>query len=77
MGVPPRVKMNSVVKQLLYILKLFRVTAGCRGKETFRIMYPKYSVLDMIQRNPPPLRIIWINNPLFDFSKETIYPFSD
>ena len=50
------VKMSSVVKQLLYVLKLFRVTAGCihsfwiRSKETFRIMYPKYPVLDMIQR---------------------------
>ena len=50
------VKMNSVVKQLLYVLKLFRVTAGCihsfriRSKETFRIMYPKYPVLDMTQR---------------------------
>ena len=49
-------KMSSVVKQLLYVLKLFRVTAGCihsfriRSKETFRIMYPKYPVLDMIQR---------------------------
>ena len=50
------VKMSSVVKQLLYILKLFRVTAGCihsfriRSKETFRIMYRKYPVLDMILR---------------------------
>ena len=50
------VKMSSVVKQLLYVLKLFRVTSVCihsfpiRSKETFRIMYPKYPVLDMIQR---------------------------
>ena len=50
------VKMSGVVKQLLYVLKLFRVTAGCihcfriRSKETFRIMYPKYPVLEMIQR---------------------------
>ena len=50
------VKMSGVVKQLLYVLKLFRVTAGCihsfriRRKETFRIMYPKYPVLDMIRR---------------------------
>ena len=49
-------KMSSVAKQLLYVLKFFRVTAGCihsfriRSKETFRIMYPKYPVLDMIQR---------------------------
>ena len=48
--------MSSVVKQLLYILKLFRLTAACIhsfricGKETFRIMYPKYPVLDIIQR---------------------------
>ena len=41
-------KMSSVVKQLLYLLKLFRVTAGnihsfrIRSKETLRIMYPKY-----------------------------------
>ena len=50
------VKMSSVVKQLLYVLKLFRVTSVCihsfpiRSKETFRIMYQKYPVLDMIQR---------------------------
>ena len=50
------VKMSSVVKQLLYVLKLFRVTAACihsfriRGNETFRIMYQQYPVLDMIQR---------------------------
>ena len=48
--------MSSVVKQLLYVLKLFRVTAGCIhsfricSKETLRIMYPKYPVLDIIQR---------------------------
>ena len=48
--------MSSVVKQLLYVLKLFRVTSVCihsfpiRSKETFRIMYPKYPVLDMTQR---------------------------
>ena len=50
------VKMSSVVKKLLYVLKLFRVTAGCihsfriRSKETLWFMYPKYPVLDMIQR---------------------------
>ena len=38
------------------VLKLFRVTAGSihsfqiRSKESLRIMYPKYPVLDMIQR---------------------------
>ena len=50
------VKMSSVVSELLYVLKLFRVTASCIhsfgicSKETFRTMYPKYPVLDMIQR---------------------------
>ena len=45
-------KMTGVVKRLMYVLKLFRVTAGsihsfriC-SKETLRI----YPVLDMIQR---------------------------
>ena len=48
------VKMSSVVKQLLYVLKLFRVTAGCIhsfricSKETLRIMYQKYPVLNII-----------------------------
>ena len=42
----------------------FRVTAGyihsfrIRSKETPRVMYPKYPVFDVIQRNPPPLWII-------------------
>ena len=47
--------MSSVVKQPMYVLKVFRVTAGsihsfriCR-KETLWIMYLKYLVLDMIQ----------------------------
>ena len=50
------VRMSSVVKHLMYALNLFRVTAGSirsfriRSKETLRIMYPKYPVLDMIQR---------------------------
>ena len=50
------VKMSSVVKQRLYVLKLFRVNAGCipsfqiRSRETLRIKYPKYPGLDMIQR---------------------------
>jgi len=40
----------------MYVLKLFRVTAGnvhccqIRSKETLRIMYPKYPALNMIQR---------------------------
>ena len=51
-----RTEMSSVVKQLMYALKLFRVTAGSvhsfriRRKEALRIMYPKYPVLDMMQR---------------------------
>ena len=50
------VRMSSVVKHLMYSLNLFRFTAGSirsfriRSKETLRIMYPKYPVLDMIQR---------------------------
>ena len=70
------IKMSSVVKQLLHALKLFRVTAGCihsfriLSKETFRIMYPKYSVFGYDPKNPSPLWIIWINNPFFDFSKD-------
>ena len=49
-------KVSSFVKKLMYVLKLFRVTAGnihsfrIRSKETLWIMYPKYPVLDMIQR---------------------------
>ena len=48
--------MSSVVKQLLHALKLFRVTAGCihafriLTKETFRNMYPKYSVFWIYRR---------------------------
>ena len=48
--------MSRVAKQLLNVLKLFRVTACCihsfriRRKETLRIMYPKCPVLDMIRR---------------------------
>ena len=45
--------MSSVVKQLMYVLKLFRVTTGSfhsfqiRSIKMLRIM--KYLVLDMIQ----------------------------
>ena len=48
--------MSSVIKQLMYVVKLFRVNAGIihsfwiRSKETLRIMYPRYPVLDMTQR---------------------------
>ena len=50
------VRTSRVVKQLLNVLKLFRVTACCiysfriRSKETLRIMYPKCLVLDTIRR---------------------------
>ena len=50
------VKISSFVKKMMYVLKLFRVTATnvhsfrIRSKETLGIMYPKYPVLDMIQR---------------------------
>ena len=27
------------------------------------------------EKNPPPLRIIWINNPFWDFTKQTKYRF--
>ena len=47
--------MSSVDKQLMYVLKLFRVIDGSipffgsvYSKETLRIMYPMYPVLDMI-----------------------------
>ena len=56
------VEMSSVVKQLLCVIKLFRVTAGCVHSFRIRRYDPK---------NPPPLWIIWINNTFFDFSKET------
>ena len=52
------VMISSLVKKLLYVLKLFRVTASnihsfqIRSKETFRILYPKYPVLDMIHKIP-------------------------
>ena len=68
---------SGLVTNLMYVLKLFQVTAGnvhsfrIRSKETLRIMYPKYPVLDMIQRIHLPLLIIWIRDPFLDFSKET------
>ena len=48
--------MSSVVKQPLYVLKLFRINASCipsfqiRSRETLRIKYPEYPVSNMIQR---------------------------
>ena len=50
------VKIRSLVKKLMNVIKLFQVTAGnihsfrIHGKETLRIMYPKYLVLEIIQR---------------------------
>ena len=61
----------------------FRVTPGnihsfrIRSKETLRVMYPECPVFYMIQRNPPPFGIIWINDLCLDFSKEMKDPFSD
>ena len=80
------VNMSSVVKQLLYVLKFFRVTAGCI--HSFRILSKETYVSDQMHvskvsgfgydpKNPPPLWIIWINNPFMDFSKEAKYPLSD
>ena len=74
------VKMSIVVKQLLYLLKLFRVTAGCihsfriRSKETLRIRAPasdhvsKVSGFGYDPKNPPPLETI------LHFCKETKHP---
>ena len=73
-GLKMAVKISCFVKELMYVLDLFRVTARnihsfqIRSKEMPRIMYPK---------NPPPLWIIWINDLFLDFSKETKYAFSD
>ena len=47
---------SGLVTNLMYVLKLFQVTSGnvhsfrTRCKETLRIMYLKYPVLDTIQR---------------------------
>ena len=52
----PVQKISSLVKKLMYVSNFFLFTAGniysfrIRRKETLRIMYPKYPVLDMIQR---------------------------
>ena len=58
--------MSSVVKQLMYVLKLFRVTTG--SFHSFQIRSSS--------RNPPLLWIIWISNPFLDFNKEMKYLFS-
>ena len=61
------IKMSIVVKQLLYLLKLFRVTAGCihsfriRCKETLWIMAPSSDHVSKVfsfgydPKNPPTL----------------------
>ena len=75
--------MSRVAKQLLNVLKLFRVTTCCihsfriRSKEMLRIMYLKYPQSEYDPKNSPPLSIIWINNPFLDFTKEAKYPFTD
>ena len=65
-------KMISV-KQLMFVLKLFQVSAGsihCFGirKETLRFMHPKVSGFGYDTKNSPSF---------LDFSKETKYPFSN
>ena len=64
-------KVSSVIKRLLCVLKLFRVTGFCFGSVVSGFGYDP--------KNPPPFWIIWVNNPFLDFtiSKETKYPFSD
>ena len=76
--------MSSVVKQQMNVLKLFWVTAGSihsfqiRSKESVWIMYPKYPVLDMIQRIHLGCgSLFWINNPFLDFSKDMKCSFLD
>ena len=74
--------MSSVVKQLMYVLKLFRVNSGIihsfriRSKQTLRIMYPRYPVLDIAQR----IHLRWGSfgsiTRFFYFSQETKDPFS-
>ena len=67
----PVQKISNLVKKLMYVLKLFLVTAGnihsfpIRSEETRRIM-----CFGLDPKNPPPLWIIWINIPFFDFRKE-------
>ena len=61
------------VKQLMFVLKLFQVSAGsihCFGirKETLRFMHPKVSGFGYDTKNSPSF---------LDFSKETKYPFSN
>ena len=76
--------MSSVVKQLMYVLKLFRVTTGSfhsfqiRSIETLQIMYPKYLVLDMIHEIHLCCGSFGsVLNPFLDFNKEMKYPFLD
>ena len=76
---------SGLFTNLMYVLKLFQVTAGnvhsfrIRSKETLRIMYPKYPVLDMIQRIHLRCGSFGsvIRDPFLDFSKETKYLFPD
>ena len=54
------IKISSLVKKLTNVIKLFQVTASnihsfrIHSKEPLRIMYPKYLVLEIIQRIQPP-----------------------
>ena len=74
------IKMSSVVKQVLYVLKLFRVTPGTLFGSTVKKRsdhVSKVSAFGYDPKNPTLLWIIWINNLVWDFSKEMKYPFSD
>ena len=79
----PRVQNGLKDEQLIYVWKLFRVTAGnihsfrIRSGENASDHISNVSGFGYDRNNPPPLWIIWINNPFVDFSKETKYLFSD
>ena len=50
---------------------------GSVVKKRFGSCIQKVSGFGYDTKNPPPLWIVWINDPFLDFSKETKYPFSD
>lgn len=66
------IKISSLIKKLMNLLKLFQVTPGniysfwiC-SEETLQITYTKYPFFGNDPKNPPPLWIIWINNMFLD-----------
>ena len=61
----PYFKMESAMTAILRDAS-GKMHHGILFDRRLRIMYPKY-----------PVWIIWINNQLLDFSKETNYPFLD